>query len=200
MTVQMVKIQPNAFVSLDYTLKDDEGELLDSSDGSDGEEAHPIDYVHGYGMLVPGLEAALAGLETGDEREIVVLAENGYGERDDDLVLEVERSEFPNPAAVTAGDEFIAESEEGGDMPMRVVEVKDDSVIVDANHPLAGQRLHYKVKVLVVRKATEEEIENAATELSEAEDHVHGPGCDHDHEHEASELVQLGGKKKQAVN
>jgi len=207
MTIQMVKIQPNAFVSLDYTLHDEDGELLDSSDaaddegdGADGEGAHPIDYVHGYGMLVPGLEAALVGLEIGDEREIVVSAEEGYGEHDEDLVLEVERSEFPDPAKVTPGDEFFAESPDGEDVPMRVVEVKGDSVVVDANHPLAGVALHYKVKVLVVRSATEEEIETAARELAEAEDHEHGPGCDHDHDEDGTALVQIGAQKKRAVN
>ncbi len=201
MTIQMAKIQPNAFVSLEYTLHDEEGELLDSSDPEDGDDGHPIDYVHGYGMLVPGLEAALVGLETGDEREILVSAEDGYGEHDDDLVLEVERSEFPDPAKVVPGDEFVAESPEGDDVPMRVVEVKGDSVIVDANHPLAGVALRYNVKVLVVRKATEEEIESAARELAEAEEHEHGPGCDHDHDGEdaGSPLVQLGAKKP-AVN
>ncbi len=202
MTIQMVKVQPNAFVSLDYTLHDAEGELLDSSapdgEGEGGDEAHPIDYVHGYGMLVPGLEAALVGLEIGDEREIIVSAEEGYGEHDDDLVLEVERSEFPDPAKVAEGDEFIAESPDGDDVPMRVIEVKGDSVVVDANHPLAGLALHYKVKVLVVRSATEEEIENAARELAEAEEHEHGPDCDHDHDGPA--LVQLGGPRKGAVN
>ena len=198
MTIQMVKIQPNAFVSLDYTLHDAEGELLDESGGEGGE---PIDYVHGYGMLVPGREAALVGLEIGDEREIIVAAEDGYGEHDDDLVLEVERSEFPDPTKVEPGDEFLAESPDGDDVPMRVVEVKGDSVIVDANHPLAGLSLHYKVKVLIVRNATEEEVETAARELAEAEehDHEHGPDCDHDHEEIASPLLQIG-TKKGAVN
>jgi FKBP-type peptidyl-prolyl cis-trans isomerase SlyD len=195
MTIQMMKIQPNAFVSLDYTLHDDDGELLDESSGEGGQ---PIDYVHGYGMLVPGLEAALLGLEMGDEREIVVTAEEGYGEHDEDLVLEVERSEFPDPAKVEPGDEFLAESPDGDDVPMRVVEVKGDSVVVDANHPLAGLALHYKVKVLVVRSATEEELETAARELSEAEEHEHGPDCDHDHDDEGTALVQLG--KKGIVN
>jgi FKBP-type peptidyl-prolyl cis-trans isomerase SlyD len=192
MTIPMMKIQPNAFVSLDYSLHDVDGELLDASDAEGGQ---PIDYVHGYGMLVPGLEAALVGLETGDEREIVVSAEEGYGEHDDDLVLEVERSEFPDPGKVAPGDEFLAESPDGSDVPMRVVEVKGDSVIVDANHPLAGLALHYKVKVLVVRSATEEEIETAARELAEAEEHHHGPDCDHDHDEDGTALVQLGAKK-----
>jgi FKBP-type peptidyl-prolyl cis-trans isomerase SlyD len=193
--IQMVKIQPNAFVSLDYTLHDEHGELLDESGGEEGE---PIDYVHGYGMLVPGLEAGLVGLEAGDERDIIVSAEDGYGEHDEDLVLEVERSEFPDPEKVEEGDEFTAESPDGDDVPMRVVDVKADSVIVDANHPLAGLSLHYKVKVLLVRTATEEEIETAARELAEAEDHdhEHGPDCHHDHDEPGGAgLIQLGTKK-----
>ncbi len=175
-------IQPNAYVVIDYSLHDDDGDLLDASEGEGGE---PIVYVHGYGMLVPGLEAALVGLAAGDEREVVVPAASGYGERDDELVLELDRAEFPDPAKVKVGDEFVAESPDGDEMAMEVVEVKDDLVIVDANHPLAGVTLHYQVKVRSVRDATEEEVHHAATELEEAQghDHVHGEGCDHDHDH-----------------
>jgi FKBP-type peptidyl-prolyl cis-trans isomerase SlyD len=194
MTIQMLKIQPNAFASVDYLLHDLEGNLLDSSSGEDGA---PIEYVHGYGMLVPGLEAALAGLEAGDEREFMVSPEEGYGPRDEELMLEVERSEFPNPTKIAPGDEFLAESPDGDDLPMRVVEVRKDSVVVDANHPLAGMSLRYKVKVLLVRTATEEEIATAARELDEAEEHEHGPDCQHDHDDPA--LVRLG-LKKNVVN
>ena len=181
-------IQPNTHVTLDYELRDDEGELIDASEAEDGEQ---IEYVHGYGMLVPGLEAALVGLRVGDERDVVVPAEAGYGERDESLVLEVERSEFPDPKAVEPGDEFVAESPDGDEVAMTVMEVKDDVVVVDANHPLAGMTLRYSVKVRVVRQATDEEIEHAAAELDEAHEHVHGPDCDHDHEHEP---VALGRK------
>ena len=192
MTILRMKIQPNAFVSLDYSLRDDDGNLLDASDGEGGE---PIDYIHGYGMLVPGLEAALAGLATGDEREFVISAEDGYGEHDAELMLTVDRTQFPDPGKVKPGDEFLAEAPDGDELPMRVVEVNGDSVVVDANHPLAGLALHYKVKILVVRAATEEEVLTAARELADAEEHVHGPDCDHDD----SELVELG-RKKSLVN
>ena len=175
-------IQPNSHVVLDYSLHDDDGDLLDASEGEGGE---PIVYVHGYGMLVPGLEAALTGLNAGDERDVIVPAASGYGERDEELVLELERSEFPDPAKVKVGDEFVAESPDGDEIAMEVVEVKDDLVIVDANHPLAGVTLHYQVKVRSVRDATEEEVHAAATELEEAqgEEHVHGEGCSHGHAH-----------------
>ena len=180
-------IEPNRFVTLEYVLKDDEGDILDASEGEDGE---PIEYVHGYGMLVPGLEAALAGMKTGESKEIVVSAEEGFGERDDELVLEIDRTEFPDPKVVKEGDEFVAESPDGDEVVMRVVEVKDDAVMVDANHPLAGVTLHYSVKVREVREATAEEIEDAASDLDDAHEHVHGPDCDHDHH----DVVTLGKK------
>jgi len=173
-------IQPNAHVTLAYTLKDGAGEILDTSDGEDGE---PIRYVHGYGMLVPGLEAALAGKAQGEKMDIVVSSEEGFGDRDEELVIEIDRADFPDPAAVEEGDEFVAESPDGDEVVMRVVEVKGDAVVVDANHPLAGVTLHYSVEVQEVRDATTEEVESAAREFEEAHDHVHGPDCDHEHAH-----------------
>jgi FKBP-type peptidyl-prolyl cis-trans isomerase SlyD len=183
-------IQPNTYVTLDYELRDEDGELIDASEGNGGE---PIRYVHGYGMLVPGLEAALSGLRSGDERDVVVPADAGYGEYDDSLVLEIERDQLPEPRAVQVGDEFVAESPEGDEIAMNVVEVHDDRVVVDANHPLAGMTLRYLVKVVDVRPATEAEIERAASDLDEAHEHVHGPDCDHDHGDQGAEgLSRLG--------
>jgi FKBP-type peptidyl-prolyl cis-trans isomerase SlyD len=190
----MSVIQANTFVKLDYTLKDDEGDVLDASEVDGGE---PIEYVHGYGMLVPGLEAALSGMNEGDEKDVIVPAETGYGEYDDELVLEIDRKEFPDPVKVKVGDEFVAESPDGDEVAMEVVEVKDDVVVVDANHPLAGVTLHYSVKIRTVRDATEQEIEQAASDLEEARAHVHGPDCDHSHEDDADKPdVPTIGKKK----
>lgn len=189
-------ITPNAYVVLDYSLRDDDGDLLDASDADGGE---PIVYVHGYGMLVPGLEAALVGLKAGDEREVVVPAASGYGERDEELVLELDRSELPDPQKVVVGDELVAESPDGDEIAMEVVEVRDDSVIVDANHPLAGMTLHYQVKVRSVRDATDEEVQRAAAELEEARGHVHGEDCDHDHD-QAPDVATIGKKKPDLLN
>ncbi len=191
----MSVIQPNTVVKLDYTLKDDDGDVLDASEVDGGE---PIEYVHGYGMLVPGLEAALAGMNEGDERDVIVPAAAGYGEYDEDLVLEIDRGEFPDPKSVKVGDEFVAESPDGDEVAMEVLEVKDDVVVVDANHPLAGVTLHYTVKIRTVRDATDQEIEQAASDFEEAQahGHVHGPGCDHSHDVDASKPdVPTFGKK-----
>jgi FKBP-type peptidyl-prolyl cis-trans isomerase SlyD len=185
-------IQPNTHVVIDYELRDDEGDLLDASEAEGGE---PIRYVHGYGMIVPGLESALAGLKAGDERDVVVPAEAGYGEYDEALVLQIDRAEFPDPKEVEVGDEFVAESPDGDEIAMNVVEVRDDVVVVDANHPLAGMTLRYHVKVRDVRQATDAEIEHAAADLDEAHAHVHGPDCDHQHD-----LLPAVGLGKRTVN
>jgi FKBP-type peptidyl-prolyl cis-trans isomerase SlyD len=183
-------IGPNAHVTLDYVLRGPKGDVLDDSKSDGGE---PIDYVHGYGMLVPGLEAALVGLKAGDEKEVVVKPEDGFGTRDEELVMEVDRSDFPHPEKVKAGDEFVAESPDGDEVSMRVLEVKEEAVVVDANHPLAGVELKYAVVIRTVRVATDEEVATAARELEEARAHVHGPDCDHDHG--GGDLVKLGKKQ-----
>ncbi len=176
-------IEPNTFVTLDYTLHDDEGNLLDASEMEGGAS---LEYVQGYGMIVPGLEAAVAGLCIGDEKEIVLEAADAYGEYDEDGVQQMNRNLFP--LNVSVGDSFVAESPDGDEIEMEVVGIEGDLVWADANHPLAGMKLHYQVKVRDVRDATDEEIEDAASLLDEAHEHVHGPDCDHDHEVALSRL------------
>lgn len=172
----MKKIEPNAYVVLDYALRNDDGTVLDASDSDDGE---PMEYVHGYGMLVPGLESALAGLSEGDEKNVKVAPDEAFGERDEDLVLHVERADFPNPDALEVGDEITVETNDGEEIPMQVLSIEKDVIVVDANHPLAGVTLHYAVKIRSIRAATEEEIADAASDFEEAgygedEPHTHG--------------------------
>ena len=161
----METIQPNARVVLDYVLEGDDGREIDRSDAPGNE---PLAYVHGYGMIVPGLEAALAGMRAGEEKKVVLSPEEGFGVRDEELVLEVDREELPRPKEVMPGDELVAESPDGEEVALRVVEVKSDSVVVDANHPLAGLTLHYLVKVREVRPATDDEVAAAAESFEEA--------------------------------
>jgi FKBP-type peptidyl-prolyl cis-trans isomerase SlyD len=109
---------------------------------------------------------------------------------------------------VKVGDELVAESADGEEVEMEVLEVKPDAVVVDANHPLAGMTLHYSVRIKTVREATAAEIHDAATALDHAHDHVHGEGegCDHDHRdghghgHGDGQLVRLGTKKQTLLN
>lgn len=160
-----MKIEANARVVLGYELHDEDDDIVDASDAEDGA---PIVYVQGYGMLVPGLERQLLGLAVGDKRDITVTAEEGFGGYDEDLVMEIDRADVPNPKEVAVGDELVAESADDEEAVMRVVDVTDDAVVLDGNHPLAGQTLVYKIEVLEVRAATEEEIRAAADSFDDA--------------------------------
>lgn len=188
----MERIEPNARVVLDYTLRDEEGEVIDSSDdphahhghdhthddGTEHECGGPIVYVHGYGMIVPGLERALVGLKAGESKEVIVKPEEAYGLRDEELVVEVDRSEMPRPEAVTVGDEIVAESPEGEEAVLTVIEIDGDTVILDGNHPLAGETLRYSVIIREVRAATDAEIQDAARAFEEAQAEAEVPEDD----------------------
>ncbi len=153
-------------VSIEYTLTDDEGEVIDSSVG----EA-PLVYLHGADNIVPGLEQALDGKAGGDRVEVVVEPADGYGEHLDELVSTVERSMFAGVDELAAGMEFEAEAPDGETQIVTIVDVDGDKVTVDGNHPLAGLRLHFQVEIVDVRDATEDEI---------AHGHPHD-GDDHHH-------------------
>ena len=151
-----VRIGPNAYAEVDYILEGEDGEVLDDSSAEDGQ---PLRYVHGYGMLVPGLERGLAGLDEGESAEIVIPPEEAYGLHDEELVFAVDRSDAPQ---ADEGDEVVLEDEDGDETVARVVEVGDDELVVDGNHPLAGLTLRYRVRVREVRDATGDEIARAA--------------------------------------
>ncbi|UCF89056.1 MAG: peptidylprolyl isomerase [bacterium] len=158
-----MQISKNSVVSIHYTLKDEKGEIIDTSDGKD-----PLDYLHGAGQIIPGLENELEGRSTGEEFSVVIEPEMGYGTREETLVYEVPKSEFEVPEEVEVGMQFRVGAE-GGSMIMVVAGVHDDMVTLDGNHPLAGMNLAFDVSVAGVREATEEEIK--------AGQHVHGSGC-----------------------
>lgn len=148
-------------VSIHYTLTDDDGETLDSSAGRD-----PLTYLHGAQNIIPGLEHALTGKDVGDQLQVTVQPVDAYGEFNDELVQTVPREAFEGIDQVEPGMQFEARSPEGGSSIVMVKEVSDQGVVVDGNHPLAGQTLHFDVTVEEVRAATDEEV---------AHGHVHGP-------------------------
>lgn len=176
------QVGPDTFVTLAYTLYDEEGEIIESTSADD-----PLTYVHGYGQLVPGLERALEGLKVGEKRSIVVPPEEGYGEYDDEGFFEVPREEYPELGDAQVDDEVVAEGPHGEEVVMRVVGVSDEIISLDANHPLAGTQLRFDVQILDVRAATEEEIAEAEEDLE-----LFDEGCDdptHDHGPAGEELV-----------
>ncbi|MEO5970120.1 MAG: peptidylprolyl isomerase [Bdellovibrionia bacterium] len=160
-----MKISKNSVVSIQYTLTDEKKEVLDRSSAQD-----PLVYLHGTGSLIPGLEQALEGRVAGEKLQVTVNPEDGYGLRSDKMLQNVQRSEFPQGEELEVGMRYQVEGDEGP-MVLTIVEIRDDEVIVDANHPLAGVTLHFDVEVGSVREATENELSHG---------HAHGPN-DHHH-------------------
>ena len=148
-----MNVSSDAVVSISYTLTDDEGTIMDSNEGRPA-----LVYLHGHDNIIPGLEKGLEGAEVGDKRKVDVAPVDGYGEVDPDQVFEVPKAEFPEELPLEEGMEFCAETP-SGDMTITVTEVRDTTVVVDANHPLAGVTLHFDVEVLDVRPGSVEELQ-----------------------------------------
>jgi FKBP-type peptidyl-prolyl cis-trans isomerase SlyD len=168
-----MKISEGSIVELNYTLSVQGGDVVESS-----EQEGPLSYMHGNEEIPPLLEAALAGAEVGKQLELTLEPDDAFGSYDVDALTTVPRSDLPE------GEEFVVdtwiavgvemEDEDEGveeyEMEMRVVEVNNEAIVLDANHPLAGKTIHYAVEVIGVREATKEDLELR---------HEHGPDCDH---------------------
>lgn len=157
-----MKIQNNSVVSFHYSLTDDDGINIDSSEGKE-----PLDYLHGAGNIIPGLEKALEGKEVGDSLTVAVSAAEGYGEVQKELIQEVPREAFQGIDSIELGMQFEAQTGQGGSVPVTVIAVTDELVTVDGNHPLAGKNLNFDVTIEEIREASEEEL---------AQGHIHGLG------------------------
>ena len=151
-------------VTIHYTLKDDKGEELDSSEGQE-----PLVYLHGAGNIVPGLEKEMTGHQPGDKFEVVVSPDEGYGQPEPQLIQVVPREAFEGVEDLQVGMEFQAHTAHGP-MSVAIAKIDGDAVTVDGNHPLAGKKLHFDIEVTEVRDASLEEL---------AHGHVHGEGGHH---------------------
>ncbi len=160
-----MQIRANSVVLLEYTLTDEDANVLDSSQGRE-----PLAYLHGGGNIIPGLERALEGRAAGDAFSVTVVATEAYGERDDSLVMRVPKERFEDAGQVEIGSRYHASGDDGEMRVVTVVGVDDESVTIDANHPLAGMSLTFAIEVVEVREATTEELSHG---------HVHGPGGHH---------------------
>ncbi|MGS2717055.1 FKBP-type peptidyl-prolyl cis-trans isomerase [Eionea flava] len=148
-----MQITKDLVASIHYTLKNADGEVLDTS-----ENQEPMHYLHGANNIVAGLEKALDGKASGDNLSVIVQPAEGYGEYNPELIQELPKDMFTGVDTIEVGMEFHAQTPDGG---MQIIEVKSidgDIVTVDGNHPMAGQSLHFDVEVTDVRKATEEEL------------------------------------------
>lgn len=145
-------------ITFAYRLFDAEGELVEA-----GDPEEPLGALLGYGEVAPALEQALDGARPGDRRKLKLRAEDAFGPRDPDLIVEFERGEFP--AEVAVGDEFEAEDAEGRVVPLKIVDLDAERVVVDHNHPLAGQAVALELELLSVRPAEAEELERSIERL-----------------------------------
>ena len=157
-----MQIAANKAVSIDYTLTNDDGEVLDSSVGG-----APLVYLHGAGNIIPGLEKALEGKAAGDDVKVTVEPEEAYGEFNAELIAVLGRNMFEGVDELEVGMQFHASGPDGSMQIVTIKALEGDEVTVDGNHPLAGERLTFEVKVVEVRDAQDEEI---------AHGHVHGEG------------------------
>lgn len=162
-----MNISKNCIVTLNYTLTDDESETLDTSVGGE-----PLVYLHGAQNIIPGLEEALEGKKMGDKFKVSIPAEKAYGEHMEEMIQNIPKNQFPPGQDLQPGMKFQANSPQGP-IVLTVVEVGETDIMVDGNHPLAGENLNFDVEVAEVRAATEEELNHG---------HAHGPGGHHDHE------------------
>jgi len=166
-----MKVAKDHAVYFDYEVRNSRAELLDSSSQS----GQPMAYVHGYASIIPGLEKALEGKTAGDTLDVTVPPFEAYGLRDERRMGQVDRSIFPESADIKPGMRFRATSENGTDSVV-VVSVEGDTITVDANHPLAGETLTFKVTVRDIRPATPEEIDHGHVHNAKSDDACCGGG------------------------
>ncbi|MBE9474256.1 MAG: peptidylprolyl isomerase [Chloroflexi bacterium] len=166
MTNGALKVADSVVVSLDYVLILDDDREIDRSDKNE-----PMEYLHGFDNIIPGLEEELNGMTVGDEKEVVVQPELGYGERDPDGMTEFPRDTFPGSLNLEVGEPVMMRDKDGGEsLQAYVSELRTDTVLLDFNHPLAGETLHFHIRIAGLREPTSEEL---------AHGHVHHP----DHKH-----------------
>ncbi len=159
-----MQIAKKCAVAVDYKLTLEGGIVVDASSKGD-----PLWYLHGAGNIIPGLEKALEGLSAGDKKTVTVSAEEGYGTYDQTRVHPVPKSQFPSEK-YDVGDQIVATSPDGAEVPARVMAMDSKTITLDFNHELAGKVLTFEIAVVEVRAASKDELKHG---------HVHGPGGHH---------------------
>jgi FKBP-type peptidyl-prolyl cis-trans isomerase SlyD len=139
------QIREGSQVSLEYTLSDEAGTVIESNKGK-----QPMSYIHGKSQIIPGLEKELSGMKVGEEKKIQIKPEDGYGPVNPDAFQEVPKDKLP-PEALKVGTMLMAQGPQGQGIPVRVHEVKDTTVIMDFNHPMAGKTLSFDVKISEIK-------------------------------------------------
>ena len=148
---EALKVRDGQVVSLEYTLKVD-GRVAATTEGQE-----PLEYVHGAGAILPGLERELTGMGVGESKQVVVAAADAYGEVDERAFMDLPHDQLPEDARIEYGTVLQLKDQSGQWVNARITHVKDTSVRLDFNHPMAGKKLHFAVKVIGIRDATDEE-------------------------------------------
>ena len=155
-----MKIQSGCIVELSYQLKDEDGKVMEQAD-----EDGPMSYLHGYGEIPSALEQRLDGVEVGCAMAVTLAPDEAFGEFDPDKILAVPRDQFPEDAEIVPGDTItvsVADDDDPeadtGEMDTRVLEISPEAIVLDANHPYAGKRVTFDLRVLSVRAASDDEI------------------------------------------
>lgn len=159
-------IKKDQVVSIKYRLTNAAGEVLDEADSAD-----PFSYLHGHQQVIPGMENGLEGLKKGDTTQLTITPDEGYGPIHEQLKLNLKKEVFPKDFQLEAGAQFQADLGNGQRNLFTVIEVKENEVSVDGNHPLAGETLHFDIEVLDVRPATAEELEHGHSHEGDGHHH-----------------------------
>lgn len=158
-------VQKDTVVSMEYTLRVD-NEEIDSSKGQD-----PLQFIVGHGNIISGLEREMIGMKVGDSKDVVIQPADGYGEFDEEAFMDVPRSAFPRDITMEEGSELSVRDDSGQSRYARIDAINGDNVTLNFNHPLAGDELHFNVKVVGLREPTREELEHG--HVHEGDGHHH---------------------------
>lgn len=178
-----MKVAKDLVVSLAYQVRTEDGVLVDEATA-----LAPLEYLHGRGSLIPGLEKALADRAVGERFDVDVGVDEAYGDHDENLVQRVPKDVFGDAGELETGMRFLAETDQGP-LPVEITAVEDDHVIVDGNHMLAGQNLKFNVEIVAIREATADELTHGHVHNAHSHHHHdHGDCCGgHEHQYEEDE-------------
>ena len=163
-TEDKLTVADDLVVGLDYTLRLDDGETIDTS-----ADQEPLEFLQGRGQIIPGLEQALYGMAVDDQKDVVVAPAEGYGEKDPEAFELVARDVFPSDLDLRPGGGLRMRDESGQAVVAYVAEVRPEDVVLDFNHPLAGETLYFEVRIAALRPATSEELAHGHAHDADAE-------------------------------
>ena len=143
----MIQVKENNTVKVHYTGKLSDGQIFDSSEGKE-----PLEFTLGQGQLIPGFEKGLIDMKLNEEKTITILKEEAYGMPSEELIHEIQKSQLPQDMAPEVGMGLVSKTQDGQEMNLVIVEVKEETIIIDGNHPLAGKELTFDLEVVDIKE------------------------------------------------